>query len=107
MQPQSPPRSPSEIRALLHEKLDALLDECDQVGDNAAYGQYLDDTEEFFLTKGRQFLQETFQEKVQERIRRTEADAETKQCAACKKNVLPRHAIEKHSLCSRTHHDFP
>ena len=49
-------------RELLHAKLDALLDECDLVADNAAFGQTLNDMEEFFLLKGRKFLQETFQE---------------------------------------------
>jgi len=33
MQPESPL---SDLRALLHAKLDALLDECDLVADNAA-----------------------------------------------------------------------
>jgi hypothetical protein len=33
--------------------------------------------DEFFLTKGRQLLQEAFQAKLQERIQRTEADCPT------------------------------
>jgi len=41
--------------------------------------------EEFFLTKGREFLRETFEQKLQERIEQTETIAETKQCPHCKK----------------------
>jgi hypothetical protein len=82
MQPESPRPT---TRELLHEKLDALLDECDGVADRAAFGQTLNDLEDFFLNKGRTFLQETFQEKLQERIEQTEAAAETKQCGPCKK----------------------
>jgi hypothetical protein len=44
---------PTANRDLLHEKLDALLDECDLVADNAAYGKTFDDMDEFFLIKGR------------------------------------------------------
>ena len=72
-------------RELLHAKLDALLDESDLVADNAAYGETFDDLEDFFFTKGRQFLQATFQEQLQERIVRTESTAEAKQCPHCKK----------------------
>jgi hypothetical protein len=75
----------SDRRALLIAKFEALLDECDQVADNAAYGETLDDLDEFFLIKGRKFLQETFQEKLQERIERVEATEEAKQCTSCKK----------------------
>jgi hypothetical protein len=82
MQPESPRSSTCE---LLLAKFEALLDECDLVADNAAYGETLDDMDEFFLTKGRQFLQETFQEKLQERIERAETSAEAKQCPHCKK----------------------
>jgi hypothetical protein len=82
MQPESPR---SDVRDLLFAKFEALLDECDLVADNAAYGETLDDMDEFFLTKGRQFLQETFQEKLQERIKRAETTAEAKQCPHCKK----------------------
>jgi hypothetical protein len=75
----------SDRRALLMAKFEALLDECDQVADNAAYGETLDDLEEFFFIKGRKFLQETFQEKLQERIDRAEETQEGKQCPKCKK----------------------
>ena len=54
-------------RELLHARLDALLDESDLVADNAAYGETFDDLENFFLIKGRKFLQETFQEQLQRR----------------------------------------
>ena len=76
-------------RELLHAKLDALLDECDLVSASAAFGQTLNDMEEFFLLKGRKFLQETFQEKLQERVEQIEATAETKQCPDCKKKLIP------------------
>jgi hypothetical protein len=82
MQPESPL---SDRRALLIAKFEALLDECDIVADNAAYGETLDDLEMFFLIKGRKFLQDTFQEKLQERIERTEETHEGKQCPKCKK----------------------
>jgi len=82
MQPKFPL---SDRRALLIAKFEALLDECDLVADNAAYGETLDDLEEFFLIQGRKFLQETFQEKLQERVDRTETTAEAKQCSHCKK----------------------
>jgi len=77
-------------RELLHAKLDALLDECDLVSSAAAYGQTLNDMEEFFLTKGRKFLQETFQEKLQECVEHTEANTETKHCPDCKKKRKPK-----------------
>jgi hypothetical protein len=81
----SPPRTPAETRALLHERLDVLLDESDIVAKNAAYGQALDNLDEFYLDKGRKFLQETFQEKLQELVDQTDADPTIKQCAVCKK----------------------
>ena len=34
-----PSLSSSEVRALLHERLDALLSDCDKVMDSAAYGR--------------------------------------------------------------------
>ena len=47
-----PPESPHfATRALLHAKLDALLDECDLVADTAGYGQTLDLMEAFFPIK--------------------------------------------------------
>jgi len=53
MQPESPRPT---TRELLHEKLDALLDECDGVADRTAFGQTLNDLEDFFLGKGQKFL---------------------------------------------------
>jgi hypothetical protein len=73
------------VRDLLVARFEALLDECDLVADNAAFGQTLDDMDEFFLIKGRKFLQETFQAKLQERIERTEAATEPPPCPECKK----------------------
>jgi len=72
-------------RALLMAKFEALLDESDLVADNAAYGETLNDLEEFFLIQGRKFLQETFQEKLQERVDRAEATGAAKECPHCKK----------------------
>ena len=36
----NPSLSSSEVRALLHERLDALLSDCDKVMDSAARGKY-------------------------------------------------------------------
>jgi hypothetical protein len=74
------------VREILLAKFDALLAECDLVADNAAFGQTLDDMDEFFLIKGRKLLQETFEAKLQERIERTEAAASRPPCSKCKKN---------------------
>ena len=73
------------VRDLLFAKFETLLAECDLVADNAALGQTLDDMDEFFLIKGRKFLQETFEAKLQERIDRTEAAAQPPHCPKCKK----------------------
>jgi len=43
--------SPS-VRELLTEKFHALLDECDLVSENAAFGKTFDDLETFFLIQG-------------------------------------------------------
>ena len=75
---------PTTGRELLHAKLDALLDECDLIESNE---QTLDTMELFFLNKGREFLKETFQEKLQERVKNVEASAEGKQCSDCKKKT--------------------
>ena len=72
-------------RELLLAKFEALLDEYDLVANSAAYGEALNDVEAFFLIQGRKFLQETFQERFQEHVQRTEATAEAKQCPHCKK----------------------
>jgi len=77
----------SIARDILTEKFHALLDECDLVADNAAFGKTLDDLEKFFLIQGRTFLREVFQEKLQERIQQTEQNAEIKECSDCKKKT--------------------
>jgi hypothetical protein len=82
MQSESPK---TDRRALLMAKFEALLDECDLVADQSAFGQTFDDMENFFLIRGRQFLRETFQEKLQELVERTEETTESKQCPTCKK----------------------
>ncbi|MCL2305927.1 MAG: hypothetical protein FWC43_11345 [Planctomycetaceae bacterium] len=77
--------SPAEVRAILAERLDILLAECDQVMDNAAFGQTLNDLDDFLLVKGRNFIKEVLQQKMQERIERTETSPEAKQSPCCKK----------------------
>ena len=81
-----PSPSSVDVRSLLHEKLDAMLHDCDQVADAAAYGQTLNDLEEFFLLHGRQFIKDAYQLKLQERIEKNENTGQTRQCAQCKKN---------------------
>ena len=84
MQIESPRPSVDE---LLMEKFTVLLAECDLVADTAGYGQTLDLMEAFFSDKGRKFLKETFEQKLQERVQRTETAAESKQCPDCKKKT--------------------
>ena len=81
----SPPSPSSAVRTLLHEKLDAMLDECDLVMDNAEFGQVLNDLDNFLYVEGRNFAKEVLQQKLQERIERNETTAEGKQCPHCKK----------------------
>ena len=81
----------SDVHDLLHARLDTLLDECNLVTVHASYGQTLDNMEELFLIKGRKFLQNTFQEKLQEHIDHTEAASEPLPCSDCKKT----HSHEK------------
>jgi len=85
MQSESP-----TIRDLLIAKFKALLDECDLVSSQSLPTEVIDDLDEFFFTKGRTFLQETFEAKLQERIKRDEAAAEPPHCPKCKKNDLSR-----------------
>ena len=75
-------------RELLHARFDALLDESELVADHAAYGVTFDNLEDFFFTKGHKFLQETFQEQLQQRVERTETTAEAKECPHCKKRAI-------------------
>jgi hypothetical protein len=79
------PSPPPGVRELLHERLDALLADCDQIADNAAYGRTLHDLDDFLFVEGRQFINAVLQQKMQERIEKTEATPETKQCPNCKK----------------------
>jgi hypothetical protein len=83
----SPPISPS-VRDLLHEKFDALLDECDLVMETAEYGRTFHDLDDFFCTKGHNLLQEVFLQKLQERITNAEKTAEAKHCPDCKKKTI-------------------
>ena len=82
MQPPSP--SP-DVRAFLHERLDAMLDDCDHVANNAAFGRYIHDLDDFLSIEGRKFMRDVLEKKVQERIQQVEATDEGKQCPACKK----------------------
>ena len=82
MPPTSPPLG---VRDLLVERLDSLLSECDQVMDDAAYGQTIHDLDDFLLIAGKKFLQEVFQQKLQERVEQVQHQPETKRCPACKK----------------------
>ena len=78
-----------DVRALLYEKLDALLADCDHVADNAQYGRTLHDLDNFLFIEGRKFINEVLQQKLQERIEQAEATPETKHCPDCKKKRTP------------------
>ena len=86
----SPVRSPAALHTLLHEKLDSLLADCDQVMDTAGYGQTLHDLDDFLLLDGKKFLGEVFQQKLQERTELAEQKAENQQCPHCKKKRIPK-----------------
>jgi hypothetical protein len=75
----------TDLHNLLYEKLDALIAESEQVMDAAAYGRTFHDLDDFFCTKGQDFLQEVFKQKLQERIEKIETTPEGKQCPHCKK----------------------
>ena len=66
-------------------RLDLFLAGCDQVTEQSAFGQTFNDMEKFFIHAGRKFMQESLELKLQERIDRTEATSEAKQCPDCKK----------------------
>jgi len=92
--------SPS-ARALLTEQFHALLDGSDIVAANATPTQALDDLESFFLIEGRAFIRAVFQERFQEYIEQTEANA-SPECVECKKKNDGRgYQAEKTNLCSR------
>jgi hypothetical protein len=54
-------------------------------GHTADYGRTFHDLDDFFCTKGQEFLQEVFKQKLQERIEKNETTPEGKQCPHCKK----------------------
>lgn len=85
----SSPSACPEVRAFLHERLDALLDDCTHVCNNAAYGRYIHDLDDFLYIEGRKFMREVLEKQVQERIQHVEATDEGKQCPQCKKNACP------------------
>ena len=89
------PNLSSDIHTLLHKKLDALLADCDLVADASAHGKMLDDLDQFFFTKGRVFLKEALQAKLQERIEHAEQTAETKECPDCKKKLHTQDSVPK------------
>ena len=66
----------------------ALLDECNLVIDNAKHGRTFHDLDDFVCTKGHDFLQEIYQQKLQEKITAIEKNRESKQCPHCKKKRL-------------------
>jgi len=74
------------LQERLTEKFHALLGKCDLVADHAAFGETFDNLETFFIDEGRTFLQHVFQEKLQERIERTE-DHSSPLCPDCKKKT--------------------
>jgi hypothetical protein len=80
----SPSPSPG-VRELLHEKLDALLADCDKITNNAAYGRTIHDLDDFLFIEGRKFINAVLQQKMQEQIEQIEATPESKQCPNCKK----------------------
>ena len=92
------PNLSSDIHSLLHKKLDALLADCDLVAESSAHGKMLDDLDQFFFTKGRAFLREALQAKLQERIEHAEQTAETKECPDCKKKVHTQDSVPKDTV---------
>ena len=94
----------SDIHALLHEKFESLLPDCDQVLDKSAHGNTFDDLDPFLFTEGRKVLAEVLEQKMQERIKRTEATKEGKECPHCKKNDLPIPPPQNNSRFHRLRH---
>ena len=68
-----------------YDRLDAMLEESNTVMDNSAFGQTVHDLDDFLFDAGRQFLQEVYQQKLQERIAQTERTAVSQSCPQCKK----------------------
>ena len=54
----SSPSPCPEVLAFLHGCLGALLDDCNKVGDHAAYGRYIHDLDDFLYIEGRKFMRE-------------------------------------------------
>jgi hypothetical protein len=106
MQSPTSPSSPPDIRTFLHERLDALLDDCDKVGDNAAYGRYIHDLDDFLYIEGRKFMREVLEKQVQERIQQVEATDEGKQCPKCKKKTTAHTQPSKTVTTSHGHLKF-
>jgi hypothetical protein len=94
--------SPS-VRDLLVERLDALLVESEQVMNAAEHGRTFHDLDDFFCTKGQEFLQEVFKQKLQERIEKTETTPEGKQCPHCKKKTTFKDTKEKSVVAVHGH----
>jgi hypothetical protein len=99
MQSPTSPSSSPDIRAFLHERLDALLNDCDKVGNNAAYGRYIHDLDDFLYIEGKKFMREVLEKQVQEHIDRVESTDEGKQCPDCKKKTLA-HTRPKRKIIS-------
>ena len=76
---------PAAVHAFLHDRLDTMLEESNKVMDNSAFGQTVHDLDDFLFDTGRAFLQEVYQQKLQERIAQMEGTAESQCCPKCKK----------------------
>ncbi|MDR3109996.1 MAG: hypothetical protein LBU65_09990 [Planctomycetaceae bacterium] len=96
-----------DANAFLHEKLEALLQEFNQVGDAAPTSQVLNDLDSFLFVNGRKFLTEFLETKMQERINNTEKLAETKQCPRCKKNEKRQQKDENGHNSEQSHSSRP
>jgi hypothetical protein len=97
MKMKKPTLSRSCVRDLLHERLDALLADCDTVMDNAETGQIIHDIDNLLFVEGKKFINEVLKEKLQERIEALEDTPETKECGQCKKKAHPRQIFTNHS----------
>ena len=90
---------------LLTEKFHALLAECDLVIDTAEHGRTFHDLDDFFCTKGHDFLQEVYQQKLQEK-KSPSSKKPTKESNAptVKKNGQAKPENENASRHARTSH---
>ena len=71
------------------------------------WGRTFHDLDDFFCTKGHDFLQEIYQPKLQEKITAIEQTDEAKQCPHCKKKGQAKHESQNRSRHARTHHPQP